>query len=369
MYSVYSCPECTSMRGVRDLSLDQSREEIERIKCNHSNAAEYLIGSYETYWDIQLPNDQDTTHTINFNNDISVQCLRDEGSELFLGAYQTNGLVTLLYTVSRKQSIPFCSACASKKCKCFHGYKSAIREASVENGRDAPEFHWERRNTEQEPIGNYSDNLELSEQYRKYGYNITSFEYPIKRDSGLQKKFVNRQKGQFDLPSMFVPEAIESLKCKHGNSFDSSDERLVKTSRNVMIYTSESDIKNDAATFGRPTVPVGVCKCLHHYDGHSVLLWNLGLGKMIDYQFIHFVIHQSVNGTPLQSIFRSRSTFFSSIGVHSTLSYEDFERACSGYASMIRFRKEDFLCPSCGHTPKYIVADGKMSGPTRRKVN
>ena len=55
--------------------------------------------------------------------------------------------------------------------------------------------------------------------------------------------------------------------------------------------------------------------------------------------------------------------------MQSDLSYQDFERACSGYASMIKFRKDDFLCLDCGQTPKYIVADGKMTAPTLRKVD
>jgi hypothetical protein len=79
----------------------------------------------------------------------------------------------------------------------------------------------------------------------------------------------------------------------------------------------------------------------------------------------------AIDGFPINGVYKSRSTtYFNSLGpgVKSTLSYSDFERACSGYASMMQFRKEDFLCLNCGHTPKYIVADGKMSGPTKRKV-
>ena len=98
------------------------------------------------------------------------------------------------------------------------------------------------------------------------------------------------------------------------------------------------------------------------------MLWNIGLGKMVDYTYIHSAIHQVVNGSAINSVYQSRLTYLSSLGVKSTLSYEDFERACSGYARMIQFRKEDFLCSNCGHTPRYNVADGKMSGPTIRKV-
>jgi hypothetical protein len=92
---------------------------------------------------------------------------------------------------------------------------------------------------------------------------------------------------------------------------------------------------------------------------------------MVDYTYLHYAIHQVTDGFPLNGVYKSRSTtYFNSLGpdVKSSLSYSDFERACSGYARMMRFRKEDFLCLNCGHTPKYIVADGKMSGPTKRKV-
>ena len=158
---------------------------------------------------------------------------------------------------------------------------------------------------------------------------------------------------------------------KHRNYFDPSNERLVQTSRNMVIYTQTKDLVIETATFVRPTTPIGCCKCLHHYDGHETLLWNLCLGKMVDYIFLHSAIHQVIDGFPINGVYKSRSTtYFNSLGpgVKSTLSYSDVERACSGYASMMQFRKEDFLCLNCGHTPKYIVADGKMSGPTKRKV-
>jgi hypothetical protein len=51
-----------------------------------------------------------------------------------------------------------------------------------------------------------------------------------------------------------------------------------------------------------------------------------------------------------------------------SLSYSLFLRACTGYAQMIVFKKEDFLCPNCGDSPSYIVCDGKTDGPTKRKV-
>ena len=355
------------MNGVRDFCLDQPRDEIENFKCKHSRAAEYLTGNHKTYWDIPHPSNEDKAYKIMMNNDILVQSLVDQGGNLFLGTYQANGIISVLYTVSNKQKVPMCSDCASKKCKCFHKYKAVINEACDENGQERPEFHWERREAEtQVPPDNYDEPLELIEHYKQHGYNITPFEYPIKRDPNLQAKFIERINGQYNLPPTLEAEYKPHLVCQHGCHFNSSNDHLVQTSKNIVIYTQTNDIVLNTATFARPTI--GPCKCLQHFDGHPVLLWHLGLGKMVDYPFIHSVIHQGITGSPIYSIHQSRSTYFSSLGITSTLSRYDFERACSGYASMIRFRKEDFLCSNCGHTPRYIVADGKMSGPTKRKV-
>ena len=89
---------------------------------------------------------------------------------------------------------------------------------------------------------------------------------------------------------------------------------------------------------------------------------------MIDYCFLHTSVHQIVNGTSMNSTYQSHVLSLASLGLESTLSYQDFERACSGFVNRIRLKKEDFMCEECGQTPKYIVADGKMTAPTVRKV-
>ena len=67
--------------------------------------------------------------------------------------------------------------------------------------------------------------------------------------------------------------------------------------------------------------------------------------------------------------YNARKTSLSDIGLKSSLSYSLFLRACTGYAQMVEFKKEDFLCPNCGDSPSYIVCDGKTDGPTKRKVD
>ena len=41
----------------------------------------------------------------------------------------------------------------------------------------------------------------------------------------------------------------------------------------------------------------------------------------------------------------------------------------SGFCKNLEFDNSVFSCPKCGSTPEYLVADGKFTGPTTRKVS
>ena len=71
----------------------------------------------------------------------------------------------------------------------------------------------------------------------------------------------------------------------------------------------------------------------------------------------------------MNAIHSARAEALSSLGVRTSLSVKDLTRATTGFATMMRFRKEDFLCNHCTDTPPYIVCDGKSIGPAKRKVN
>ena len=96
----------------------------------------------------------------------------------------------------------------------------------------------------------------------------------------------------------------------------------------------------------------------------------MGSGKLIDYLLLHSHFHKMVSsGIAMNASLNSRKKILSDIGIESSLTYQTFRHACTGYAKMVQFKKEDFLCPSCGDSPSYIVCDGKTNGPTKRKVN
>ena len=97
---------------------------------------------------------------------------------LFLVAYQKDGKISLLFTVSPKQKYPFCSSCSSKKCKCFRIYKKALEDEG-----DTDEYFWKRLITERpEPSDHYLEIQSINDYVDRHGYNMTNFNYPIKRD-------------------------------------------------------------------------------------------------------------------------------------------------------------------------------------------
>ena len=74
------------------------------------------------------------------------------------------------------------------------------------------------------------------------------------------------------------------------------------------------------------------------------------------------------SGIAMNATFSARESILYDLGVKSSLTYQQFVRACTGYAKMMEFEKSDFVCPTCGDSPNYVVCDGKTDGPTKRKV-
>ena len=162
------------------------------------------------------------------------------------------------------------------------------------------------------------------------------------------------------MPNQIVPTCDGHAICdNHGNNFNPDDQKLVLVSENITIYTESCDKILPIPSYARPTVEG--CKCLAQADTHDHLL---------DYLYLHNHLHRTVtSGNAMNASFNARKTALSSIGLKSSLSYPIFLRACTGFAQMIRFRKEDFLCSSCGDSLPYIVCDGKAEGPSKRKVS
>ena len=367
IFPIYSCNTCSVMENVQGMRLDQTRAELKRLQCVHSEAAEAFFSSWEDHWTVDNIDETDLSYRVFCNQDIKVQTFCEE--DRFLSAIQVDGEVTLLFTVGKKQKFPLCSKinCSKQvKCICFKKYKSFIHEEEEEEEDD--NYYWNRRYTTKPGlVDHFLESVPIEDHQRKHGFNCTNIQYPIKRCQEVQEQFVDRLKGTFDLPESIVPEWNDQLLCQHGRHYSSDDSKLLQMSPNLTIYTETCDRILPIPTYGRPTVEE--CKCILQANTHHLLLWNMGSGKLIDYLFIHNHLHKMIaSGIAMNAGFNARKTSLSDIGLKSSLSYSLFLRAVTGYAQMIKFRKEDFLCPNCGDSPSYIVCDGKTDGPTKRKV-
>ena len=269
------------MESVQGMHLDQRKQDMLDLQCVHSKAIASLFPSWEDHWTIADLEDTHMSYKVFCNPDIQIQTFLDQ--KRFLAAIQTDGDVTLMFTVGTKQKFPLCTRvnCSKQtKCSCYRKYRK-ILEGDGEEDEERSPYYWERR-TRQKPalVAHYMENLPLEEHHRKHGYNKTSFEYPIKRCPEMQQKFLSRLEGVFDLPASIVPAADDQSECCHSHSYVQDDDQLKMMSPNITIYTEMSDRIFPIPTYGHPTE--GGCKCFDQADTHDILLWNLGSGKFVD---------------------------------------------------------------------------------------
>ena len=355
------------MESVRGMKLDQSKEELEDLKCVHSKVADKFFPNWDDHWTVADLEDTDESYKVFCNQDIQVQTICEEGR--FLAAMQTDGEVTLLFTVGKKQKFPLCSRvnCSKQvKCICYRKYKKILQEG--EDDDDDSSYYWDKRSTKKSNVVEHFLERKAAEDHRiKHGYNRTKFKFPIKRCPNLREKFVRRVNGSFDLPDKIIPTYDCQVHCQHDEEYSQEDDKLILISENIIVFTESCDRVFSIPSYGRPSA--GNCKCVLQADTHDLLLWNVGSGQFIDYLFLHNHLQKMViSGIAMNATFNARLTSLNAIGMKSSLTYSLFLRACTGYAQMLEFEKEDFLCPDCGESPSYLVADGKTDGPTKRKL-
>ena len=147
------------------------------------------------------------------------------------------------------------------KCICYKKYKAILREeeGSEDDEDQGHRYYWNRRSGPRPSlVEHFLDGQDVN-YIKKHGYNRTKFEYPIKRNRGLQEKFQRRLiSGSFDLPDSFVSPYDDTEVCeKHGNTFDPDNDKLLLLSNNITIYTESCDKILPITVYRRPTI----CGC------------------------------------------------------------------------------------------------------------
>ena len=133
------------MEAVHGLHVERREEEIRGMQCVHSNAAMKFFSSWDDHWTLADIAKTDQSYHVFCNPEIKVETFCDQ--ERFLAAIQTNGDVTLLFTVGRKQKFPLCSrvGCSRQvKCICYKKYKLFLKDGESEDD-DESRYYWNTR--------------------------------------------------------------------------------------------------------------------------------------------------------------------------------------------------------------------------------
>ena len=208
IYGAFICPTCESMSSVLMMTMDQRRGDIESLLCLHSKAAAYRT-DWREIWGLPAIDLDTLSHCFQPGLDTRVVLLSD--NDPFLAAVQNNGDVQLIFTLSKKNTSPFCSKCSTQKCKHFKQYKDFIDQMDVNSMNNSnhsdgssnsnstassastASSETENENPQGNPPPDHYDDIEPIDEYtKKYGYNLSKIVYPPKMDPVIQEAWIRR---------------------------------------------------------------------------------------------------------------------------------------------------------------------------------
>ena len=385
IYGEYICPECPSMKAMLSMCVNVNKQEIQNHLCLHSRAAKLLLGDWKEQWPT-LSELHSTTISdqILLNSEKKVM-LPLRTKDFFLAAFQEEGKISLLYSLTRAQKRPFCTQCTRQQCVCFKKYKSILNdilmeenEEETENGETADNVYdlpWKRETLSRKKlVNNYQNTFTYNDYIKEFGFNQTHIKFPLYHDNErLQKWLLRRNTNEYILPDHIIPDISDSLSCLHGNRYDADNNNLIKHSDTIKIYTKNTEFIRQVTLWVRPTTALDEelrpCLCVQQPDCDKYLVWNMGNGRMICYTMLIDYLHlYRTSGLPINAFYASRSDMFTECAIVSDLSYELLRRSICGFFYKLEFPEDTFICPNCKTNPKYLVIDGKGLGPTKEAV-
>ena len=188
-YSIFHCPKCPSMAQIDGMCCKQDRQGMEALRCMHSVVCQEVASDWRNIWNI-LDLDP-TVESFTFLASPEPKVKKRRHDDLFLCATQSAGVVSLLFTVSKRQKSPMCNQCSSPKCKCYRLYsKQRLDRKSGDHDCDRDD-DWPSSDEEVEhqKVDHYEDNLALDDHCHRFGYNHELIQYPIHKNPEFQSFF------------------------------------------------------------------------------------------------------------------------------------------------------------------------------------
>ena len=394
IFPVFVCSICPSMQGVLSLGKRQNEHELNHKLCYHSKIVCTLIRDWKTKFNVSENIDEIKESYITDAPNDAIILKEKIGSttktQWLVGVFNEKE-VSILFTVG-KQSTPTCTKCSSRKCTCFWLFKKHLKdieEQTNNNDTSIPtntNIESNESNINIEPnissqtTTNTQTNTESSVEppqpsthYKDpigeiYGHNKKPIYFPFKRCPEQMKMSEEKESQSFTYPSILAPLYDKDRLCSHGFQYNEDDSLMGICAQSIVIYTENSEKIHPTIVKYRRSV--GPCSCQHQFDGHELLLWHLGNGRMVDYKLLHNYFNDWIRtGIPIKAKHSSIISNAISMGRTSTLSYDMLLRAIDGFVNNLSFDiQKCFICPRCGRTPRYFIGDGTKTGPLKTKI-
>ena len=259
--------------------------------------------------------------------------------------------------------MPRCSRCSAANCKCVQLYKKHTKQAEVPDSNIEVEDSSESNSflEDQKEIPHYE------QRDVRYGCNTSRIIYPLYSDPRQSAAIQLKQSPDYKYPAHLIPQFSPANECRHGELFIENDEYLKICAEQIVLYEESKETIYDCKVYYRETV--GQCKCRQHYDGHELLMYHMGQGRMICYFTLQNYLHNWVNsGLTKYAAFKSIQNNRKSTGSVTSLYYHMWYKAVDGFVLNLSFDyAECFSCTNCGIDPLYFVGDGKCLGPLQKK--
>ena len=374
LFGVFVCPECECMSSLAGLEASQAPEDIKQKLCLHSLVASMMIVDWRHFWEITMSVNDEMYDVLCNEDDKFATFIHQTTDTALLACVIDKKNISLLYCSTSRQEVPFCSSCVRRKC--YH-YRQLVAFNSSQAGENLEENdnleeelgdYEPRHDEEEEDYGDhYMRKLPMHTRGFLYGYNFTAIEYPFCEASDQQRVWMERRIGKVELPDSLIPNFSQEIKCKHEVLYNNCDDSLVRESQNVCLNNDVGERIFPTAVFVRPTV--GPCNCLQRFDGHPLLLWNLGKGRFVDYTMLLGYLHKWIaSGISIHALYQSIVSCAESCGLSCSLTYSDLHRSvCGFFGNLVFDHSKAFSCPKHGTSPKFIVSDGKALGPLKSR--
>ena len=237
LFPVFQCHHCPIMKSCNSLSIDNTLESLRPLMCTHAVVAEKLfVGQWETLWPLRVDEIDvtDEAYVPDVNMDVRYQIFTHEEESRYLTAVNYKGRISLLYSITKAQKIPFCSQCRFQSCACFKFLKKSMKEERNED--DEHQDYWLKRYRAPIPRADPYAEEDVNFRYR-FGYNSTPFIYPLHMDTALAPLLQRPGSVEAHLPEKIIPQYNVTECCPHGNNFDPSDESLRMIFKSMSIIT------------------------------------------------------------------------------------------------------------------------------------